>query len=68
MQFKMMIIENTDTITRRKQMTIQLANSNCLIVIAKSVAQARSHLRGESFTLKYKFLLKFLKNISTPDS
>jgi len=29
---------NTDTITRRKKMTIQLVNSNCPTVIAKSVA------------------------------
>ena len=64
---------NTDITTRKKQITTQLANSNCTIVIIKNVvidksAQVRSHLRGESVTPKHIVPLRFLEDIFAPES
>ena len=62
---------NTDTTTRREQITIQLANSNCPIVIAKNLAmtnQLKLGVRCELFTPMYRVSLESLENISAPES
>ena len=64
---------NIDITIRKKQITTQLANSNCTIVIIKNVAidksaQVRSHLTGESVTPKHIVPLRFLEDIFAPES